>query len=94
MISKCSRKPINLRPLPWPATKPHHDPMMWGESVASMHRVEKPIPTFAAETVKSQTIAKARARAADEAIETDRELNHKLIQSLKTMMEAHEDAHG
>ena len=61
MISKCSIKPINLRPLPWPATKPHHDPMMWGESVASIHRVEKPIPTFTAETVKSQTIAKALA---------------------------------
>ena len=67
MTSKCSIKPINLRPLPWPATKPHHDPMMWGESVASMHRAEKPIPTFAAETVKSQTIAKARARAAGKA---------------------------
>ena len=35
--------------------------------MASMHRVEKPIPTFAAETVKSQTIAKARARAAGKA---------------------------
>lgn len=33
-------------------------------------------------------------KAADEAIETDRELNNKLIQYLKTMMEGHEDAHG
>ena len=33
-------------------------------------------------------------KAADEAIETDRELNNKLIQYLKTMMEGHEDAHS
>jgi len=31
---------------------------------------------------------------ADEAIDTNRELSNKLIKSLKTMMEAHEDAHG
>ena len=29
-----------------------------------------------------------------ERLKTDRELNNKLIQYLKTMMEGHEDAHG
>lgn len=83
---KCSIKPINLRPIPWPATKPYHDPMIWGEGVVSMHRVEKPIPTFDAETVKSQTIAKARARAAGKA-----EKRHDLVARLAREGMSYED---
>lgn len=51
-----------------------------------MHRVEKPIPTFDAETVKSQTIAKARARAAGKA-----EKRHDLVARLAREGMSYED---
>ena len=59
-----------------------------------MERLKTDNSKIISQTEKVINVADEVMKTADEAIETDRELNNTLIQSLKTMMEAHEDAHG
>ena len=59
-----------------------------------MERIKVHNAEIIGHTEKVINVADEVMKETDEAIETYRELNNKLIQSLKTMMEAHEDAHG
>ena len=67
-------------------------------SILSLNEKMERIKAHNAEIIghaeKALDVAYNVIKTADEAIETDRELNNTLVQSLKTMMEAHEDAHG